>query len=66
MPAYLKSAIPPGRRPLWPIRAGGQNPKSKLSAFFYMIGHRLTQTNTDSKILYKEVSVCFCVRLWLL
>ena len=44
MPAYLKSAIPPGRKPLCPLKAGGQNPKSEHSAFFYMLGHGQTQT----------------------
>ncbi|CAB1068039.1 hypothetical protein D1AOALGA4SA_201 [Olavius algarvensis Delta 1 endosymbiont] len=28
---YLKSKIPPGRRPQWPLQAGGRNPKSKIS-----------------------------------
>jgi len=34
MPEFLQSKIPPGRRPLWPLRAGGRNPKSKISARF--------------------------------
>ena len=28
---YNKSAIPPGRRSLCPLRAGGQNPESKIA-----------------------------------
>ena len=29
---YRKSANPPGRRLLGPLRAGGQNPKSKIAS----------------------------------
>jgi hypothetical protein len=31
---YLKSKIPPGRRPLWPLWAGGRNPNSKIYPSF--------------------------------
>jgi hypothetical protein len=36
----FQSEIPPGRRPLWPLRAGGRNPESqieRLDAGYWML-----------------------------